>query len=251
LEPQDSQEDRFEWVLLDDVDSTNRYLRDALNEGKLSHAAVSAERQSAGRGRMDRSWQSPPGNLYLSLSFPVPEALADKAMFFNVALAVSVAELLRGEFDLDVRLKWPNDLVYEGSKLGGLLSELVRPRTLPLHLIAGLGLNVNTAVSIPDALLLPVSLFQALGRRVEIKPLREALARGIFRSWVELVRSGSAGFIARWRTLADMMGREVEVRTAETILTGRALGIGEDFELLLDTGSEILAIHEGDCRRLR
>jgi len=124
------------------IDSTNRALGEALAAGWVQPpAAAIARQQTAGRGQWNRTWQSAPGGLYLSLALP---GTAAPLPLLTLAIAYHLARALRGR-SLPVQLKWPNDLILHGRKLGGLLCE-VRQRGNTHRAIAGLGLNWRNPV---------------------------------------------------------------------------------------------------------
>lgn len=171
-------------IHFESIDSTNSWAKRSVTAlDRTGLTCVSAACQTAGRGRLHRTWISPAGvNLYVSFCFFVP---AERDCLFQAGqlLGLSAAELLRRQ-GFDVRLKWPNDLLIAGKKVGGVLCETVAVDN-GLCVIAGLGLNVNMEQTALDAIDQPAtSLFATSGQKREIAPLLEDLAQ-IFDSYLE------------------------------------------------------------------
>ena len=202
-----------------EVDSTQAPLLAAaasLPDGSV----VLSDCQRAGRGRRGRAWQSPPGaSLALSMLAHStkggrwPPALA-------LALGVAAAEALHRLGADGVRLKWPNDLLFDGDKLGGILVE-----NCPGGVVAGIGINLRLRDEDRACIGQPSSdLFDAGGG---VEP--ETLAAAIILAWDEVfesVRSGRIGaWLDRWALLDALRGRRVRVESGAQRLEGLALGI--------------------------
>ena len=136
------------WIELDSVDSTNDYLSRAYQQGRVSGCAVVlTQAQTAGRGRAGRSWKAVPGaSLCFSLGLPVA---GYQLPFLPLCVGLAVAEVLE-RFEVPVQLKWPNDLIVGGQKLGGVLCESFHTGSGATTVI-GVGLNVHP-VDVPQAL---------------------------------------------------------------------------------------------------
>ncbi|HEX7025963.1 MAG TPA: biotin--[acetyl-CoA-carboxylase] ligase, partial [Gammaproteobacteria bacterium] len=139
-----SHADALELIVLDETDSTNGHLL-ARAVQRPPHVLVClAEQQTAGRGRRGRSWQSPYGtSLALSLMWRF-EAGAAALAGLSLATGVVVAESLEQAGAAGLQLKWPNDLVWQGRKLGGILLEVAGDVTGPCYVVIGIGLNIAT-----------------------------------------------------------------------------------------------------------
>ena len=174
-------------------------------------------RQSGGRGRNGRIWISEPGNLFASLLLidPAPPARAAELGFVtSLALALALRDILGG--DPALKIKWPNDILYDGAKLAGVLLESV---ALPhgFACVAGIGVNCG---SHPDGTLYPATdLSAAAGRDIAPRLVLEALARAMAQQLdVWLQGPGFAAIRAGWLTLAAGLGSPIRVaRTNETI----------------------------------
>jgi BirA family transcriptional regulator, biotin operon repressor / biotin---[acetyl-CoA-carboxylase] ligase len=224
--------------LFTEIDSTNRHLLDgpAPPAGKL--ALCLAEYQHAGRGRRGRRWRAPLGAaVCLSASWRI----GDRAALGGLSLAVGLAarRAIARVSGAEVQLKWPNDLVWDDRKLGGVLLETAA-RGKVRHLVMGVGINV----SLPPEWLADVSDWRTgavdlaavtAGR----PPAREALAAALIAELAAVCqdyeRKGFAPYLAEWRRADCLEGRRVRVDAGEP-LEGTASGVDADGALLVETG---------------
>jgi BirA family transcriptional regulator, biotin operon repressor / biotin---[acetyl-CoA-carboxylase] ligase len=210
---------------------------------------ITAGRQSGGRGRNGRIWTSEPGNLFTSLLLidPAPPARAAELGFVtSLALALALRDILGG--DPALKIKWPNDILFDGAKLAGVLLESV---ALPHGLACVAGIGVNCA-SHPDGTLYPATdLSAAAGRDIAPRIVLEALARTMAQQLdVWLQGPGFAAIRAGWMALAAGLGSPIRVaRTNETIegvfetidAMGRLVLRQPAGERLIDAGDVFLA----------
>src|SRR3954464_3410206 len=137
----------FSLVLLDEVDSTNDEAARQLGAGRAAPFAILARRQTRGRGRFGRTWHSEAnGNLYVSFAFR-PRVTPERMQTFTLWMGVNVCELLATFAQVTPGLKWPNDIIFEGRKAGGMLTEARVDADQIRDLVFGLGLNVNAPAS--------------------------------------------------------------------------------------------------------
>ena len=133
-----------EIVCFTETDSTNVRARKLGENGAAHGTLVVAEQQTAGRGRRGRGWESPAeAGIYMSLLLR-PEFLPNKAPMLTIVMAYSVATALREQTGLDFRIKWPNDIVLNGKKVVGILTEMSTEIEYINHVVIGVGINVNT-----------------------------------------------------------------------------------------------------------
>lgn len=208
-----------------------------------------ARRQTAGRGRAGRTWMSDGGGLTFSLAWRFDLPLA-ALIGLPLAIGVAVAEVLAAQ-GVGARLKWPNDLLVDGVKLGGILIETVGVPTLlqpQAWAVVGVGINMREASenNAPQALPLvatPVAMLPAMDRNLLLARLLDAFcaALGTFGE------GGLGPFVARWNALHAHAGRTVNILERDTVVqSGRALGIDAMGRLLVDTGSAVVAVLAGD-----
>jgi BirA family biotin operon repressor/biotin-[acetyl-CoA-carboxylase] ligase len=220
-----------------DVGSTNDELKQLAEAGAPEGALLVAEHQSAGRGRFHRRWVAPPGSsLLLSLLFrPAlpPDRVSQLTMLCSLAVLDAIARcrpqaLPAQEAGWRVRLKWPNDLLLNGKKVAGLLTELSFRGSEVDYVVVGMGINVNLDPrELPTGLRAPAtSLLAEAGRRQDRLALLVDLLAGIDRRYAAL-REGQR-FTAEWAQHLETLGRRVSVSEEETQWEGVAQGVGDD-----------------------
>lgn len=223
---------------LDRVDSTNAYARRLAAAGAAAGTVVIAEEQTAGRGTSGRTWASPPGlGVWLSV-VTRPEAVRHPGVLPILAGLAAAAALDRFTAPATVGLKWPNDLVFDGRKLGGLLCEAAWNGAAAAHVVVGCGVNVlqDEGDFPPELQPLATSLRLVSGRSLDRHEVAGALASALVESFVgelSLPPVAVAAFAAR----DDLRGRRVTARepvSGELIAEGIAAGIDLDGALRLE-----------------
>lgn len=223
----------------DELDSTNNYAKSLAQAGAPDGTAVTAESQTAGRGRMDRSFQSPKGQgIYLSLLLrPAlqPDCLPPVTALAGVAVCAAVERVC----GVRPGLKWPNDPVLNGKKLCGILTEAsLEAETGRLQsLVLGIGINVlqkpeDFAPEIREA---ATSLLQALGRPVSRPRLTAALLEELDKAYAALLAGDLSDWLAAYRRDCVNLGKTVQLIPFGGGLreTAQAVDVDEDFSLVI------------------
>ena len=224
------------------VNSTNTALLEAGRQGTAEGSVYIADEQTAGRGRLSRSWIAPPGTcLLLSLLFRPPEPFNYHAPRLTMLCGMAMADAVESVSGIAVQLKWPNDLIIthaeEWRKVAGMLSEIGSGADNRLFLVAGLGLNVNVpAESLPDLAPNATSLLVEGGRPVERVALLEAFLTRV-EAYRAVLQTG-ADVLPLWRERLAWMGHTVHLHTP----TGSVTGIAEDVN---ETGALWLRLPDG------
>jgi BirA family biotin operon repressor/biotin-[acetyl-CoA-carboxylase] ligase len=238
--------------VLFETDSTNTFLCDAPAPPPARPRVVFAELQQAGRGRRGRSWLAPFGS---GLTFSVAWTFADTPpglSALGLAVGVGIAEALRTLGVAEAQVKWPNDLVWRGRKLGGLLLQLRSEAGGASSVVAGLGLNVALPAGAREALAVPgaqpvADLGEALGQPLPSRnDLAAALAAAMLATFDEFARTGFAPFAARWAALDSLAGARVRIAQVDRDVEGEACGTDADGALLLRVDGRLLRFHSGD-----
>ena len=203
---------------------------------------VVAERQTKGRGRMTRAWVSDDGGLYCTVVVR-PELPIDLAHLINLAGAVEINNLLRTSYGIDARLKWPNDILVDGRKICGCLSQMEIEGGLIGFVSIGIGLNVNNEPGRIETQ--AVSMKVLLGRSVP----RSAILTAFIDRFQERVSSiDPVSLIADWKKHNNTIGRQVSVVTPKKTYQGIAVDIDEQGGLIVEgeDGSRDTVMY-GDC----
>ncbi len=221
------------------LESTNAALlaRGDLPPGRCD--VLLAEYQTAGRGRRGRTWLAPPGGaICLSLSWMFPEVPRDVG---GLGLAVGVCALraLREQGVENLELKWPNDLLFERRKLGGILIEMRAESAGPTYVVIGLGLNVSLGARLLEEIAATGTQAADLRAAGLAAPARNALVAGLATSIVrglrEFEKHGLRPFIEEWRNADALRGRPVSVHAGEQETKGIARGVDVTGALLVET----------------
>ncbi len=218
----------FNVLHYDTIDSTNDEVRRLANEGAAHGTVVHADEQKSGRGRLARSWHSPPGNLYMSallrLDLP-PARLAELSFVAAVAVAETVAGLLPPR--LGIIVKWPNDVLVEGGKIAGILLENVDGVT-----ILGIGLNVLHA---PGSVGYKTATIAGSGGIASVDGARDLLLHELERLITHWQDKGFAPIRKAWLDRSYPTGTMLRVTIGGQVVEGDFAGLDEDGALLLDT----------------
>ena len=227
---------------LEETDSTNRVAADLAREGAPHGTAVIAEAQTAGRGRLGRSFFSPPNtNLYTSIVLR-PDLDAASAPSILLAAGVAVAESVLEELGetTELEIKWPNDVLLGGLKTSGILMELDAEEDRVQHAILGIGVNLNVdRERFPDEFRQrATSLLSHSGRHID----RVSFTQRLYRILEDVLDAHAAGGLARLRPRFDrhfhMRGRRITVAEVRgDMIEGVAAGIGPNGALEIDLPS--------------
>lgn len=221
--------------VFDQLDSTNseayRIAREGGEEGEL----VISDRQLRGKGRLNRTWFSPPGvNLYVSI---ILRPLIDlrNAPFITLMAAVATAQAVKEISGLRPRIKWPNDLLISDKKVAGLLNEMRGKAGKVDFIILGIGINVNmTLEMMPEEIRsLATSLREELGYEVSRAGILKVLTREVERGYQALLTGETGRILRQWEDFSQMVGRLVEMKSFDEVIRGKVEGIDPDGSLIL------------------
>ena len=228
------------------LESTSTTLKQRAEAGEAEGLAILALRQNAGRGRQGRGWESPAGNLYLSVLLRPAVPLREAPQWSFVA-AVALAETLKPLLPHEARLtlKWPNDLLLHGAKAAGILVEtgVAASNTLD-WLCIGIGVNIASKPSLPDR------ATACLAEFLPAPPAPQALAAALLDKlghWHETrLRQGFAPIRDAWLRHGPAMGAPVSVRRDGALLEGAFAGLSPEGGLKLAKDSKVQLILAGE-----
>lgn len=235
--------------IFEQIDSTNRYLSEQAQHQAVSGLFCLAEQQTAGKGRRGRQWVSPFGcNIYLSLLWRFQHGYAGAAGL-SLAVGVAVIDALR-ELGIDgLGLKWPNDIYYQGKKLGGILIEMSGEADGPCHAVIGLGLNLY----LPDSQAEGINqawtdLSKVLGQRFSKRNLLVGyLIKHLLMLMADFETVGLPKYLPQWRHYDCLLGQAAQVFVGEQVFTGVVQGVDANGLLLFQhTDGKIQAFASGE-----
>ncbi len=233
---------QVEWF--DKIASTNAAMRDAFRRGEKieSGRIIAAREQTDGRGRQDRKWLSAPDtNLCFSLFVQTGAELASVPSL-TLAAALATTEMLNAQ-GIAAAPKWPNDVLVDGKKICGILSERVEPEGI----IVGIGLNVNMSSEEAEAIGRPAtSMLIETGTASDLSKTLDALL-DLLDYWIgEWEQGGFSALREPWVLRAGPIGKPLTVRDGDIKKSGTLAGFGDHGELLLKTKNGIETIWSGD-----
>lgn len=221
------------------VASTMDAARDLDEDGTV----VVAEQQTGGRGRHDRAWASPPGGLYVS-ALLLPDSPVDRFGLIPLWTGLALGDAL-ADLGVEAELSWPNDVLVEGDKVGGVLVET--ELTDPPRVVAGIGVNVTNDP--PEQTRRPATRV-ADHAEVTVDGLLEELLDAWSRRY-DAFEDRPGACLADLRDVCATVDRTVTVATGDGTLTGRALRVADDGALVVATDDGDRTIRAGDVREVR
>ncbi len=237
-----------EVLRFDAVESTNDTAKELLGDRAREGTVIVAERQVAGRGRHGRAWFSPPGGLYCSI---VLKPADRNVQMLNLASGMPVVKALR-HWSVLATLKWPNDVVFRGRKIGGILCEGVFRRD-EFWVVAGVGVNTNVPLDrLPEEVRGGATSLKAeTGIEVSNDEFLEYMLRE-FDKVYGASKSGARKVLAKdYMALCTTIRQKVEVTTAEGKVRGTAVEVTPDGALVLvDESGKRVEVADGTVRSL-
>ncbi len=217
-----------------ETDSTNIRIRQLADEGAPHGTLAVADMQTAGRGRRGRTWESPAGSsIYMSILLR-PDLMPSAAPPLTLVMACSVAEGIMDCEDVKVQIKWPNDVIINGRKLVGILTEMSTQVDYIDHVIIGVGINVNMT-EFPDSIRETASSLRIeTGHKVRRAKLIAAVMKRFEADYEIFIQTGDlSGLMERYGSMLVNRDRDVRILGAKETYTAHALGIDRNGELIV------------------
>jgi len=228
-----------------EVVSTNDWAKELAELGASEGTVTVAGTQTGGRGRLGRTWISPKGGLWLSVILR-PELCAVEAVKLVFVAGLAVAGVLHELYGLKAETKWPNDVLVNGRKVCGILTEMKTIGETVNYVIIGIGINANFKVgnNFPEELIMATtSLENELGKKVQLELLFGALLRKLEDIYEQFTREGFSSILDEWKRHAGFIGCPIEVRNRTEKFYGLALDVDQD-------GALILRLEDGKVKRV-
>ena len=231
------------------VDSTNRVAKALAYHGAAEGTIVVAEEQDSGKGRLDRKFYSPRGKgIWFSVILR-PNFLPHDAPKFTLMAAVAVAEAME-RFNLKAQIKWPNDIMFDGRKLVGILTEITGELARITYIVIGIGINVNISrADFPEELQdVAASLSEMNGEDLSRVEIFRAVLEEFDKLYLEVKAEGFDKIIERWKKYNVTLGKNVRVISASDgeSFTGKAIDLNSDGALVVEAEDGQRTVYAGD-----
>lgn len=229
------------------VDSTNLQARRAYENGAINGSLFVTEEQKGGRGRLGRSWNSPPGS-GIWMSFLLCPPLAPITLTgLTLITGLAVCQAVRQATGLYAMIKWPNDIVLSGKKICGILCETSAEDERIDHVVIGIGINVNNDSFASDLQAKATSLLLESGQVFDRSILIASICNHFEPLYSDFLRNGfSDTHVNQYTSLCANIGREIVATTPSHTVTGEATGITNAGELIVRTDEGDITIHSGE-----
>lgn len=231
------------------IDSTQKIAHRLAYEGAPEGTIIIAEEQLAGKGRMARKWYSPKyTGVWMSMILR-PNIPPPKAPQLTLIAAVAVVQAIQAMTSLTPQIKWPNDILINGKKVTGILTELLAEADKINAIIIGIGINVNQQMEdYPEELrAIATSLFIETGEKLQRAQLIRTLLLKIEQLYNLYLEKGFYPIKLLWESYAISIGKSITARTLSGSIHGKALGINEDGVLMIeDLSGKIHYVYSAD-----
>lgn len=233
-----------------ELGSTNLEALRLASTGAPSGTVVVAARQTKGRGRLDRSWESPMGGLYFSLLLRPPKPVALSLLPLVTGLAVT---LTLEDYRVPALMKWPNDVRVDSRKVAGILLELSAEKGgVAVVIGVGVNLNVEAASLSKDVQAQAVSLAEYCGHGFDASEVLGIFLQHFNQLYSDLLKGDCYGIRVAWRQKSDTLGKTVRVQTARGLVEGVAEDIDDQgFLQIRKVDGSLVTVSAGDCLYLR
>ena len=231
----------------DSIDSTNTKAKELAEEGHPSGTLVVADRQTAGKGRRGRSWESPTGiGIFMTLMLK-PEINPNNASMLTLVAAMATTRAIRRVTGVPAMIKWPNDIVMNGKKVCGILTEMSAQFDYINHIVIGIGINVHNEDFPEEIAKTASSLYLESGQHIHRASLIEAFLEEFEDVYAEYLKTEDMeGLQKEYDAMLVNRGRQVRVLDPKEPFEGKAMGITKKGELIVDTWESRKLVSSGE-----
>ena len=231
----------------DSIDSTNTKAKELAEEEHPSGTLVVADRQTAGKGRRGRSWESPTGiGIFMTLMLK-PEINPNNASMLTLVAAMATTRAIRRVTGVPALIKWPNDIVMNGKKVCGILTEMSAQFDYINHIVIGIGINVHNEDFPEEIAKTASSLYLESGQHIHRASLIEAFLEEFEDVYAEYLKTEDMeGLQKEYDAMLVNRGRQVRVLDPKEPFEGKAMGITKKGELIVDTWESRKLVSSGE-----
>ena len=248
--------------VFDELPSTNTFALEIARNPTPQGTVVLADKQTAGRGRLHRKWLSPPGvNIYGSIIFSLQGQFQDLG-WIPLMAGAAIAQAIEETTAINIHLKWPNDILVNAQKVGGILCESFKRDSTETCVVIGFGINVNLSESaIPkDLKSIATSLHIHARHLIDRYQLLQSIISSIEQGWEGLTSQGPQGCHQAYNPRCSTLGEQVQVQFPDgKTIEGIAQSIGKQGQLQIipspsgrhEQSAKIVDVHSGDIHHIR
>jgi BirA family transcriptional regulator, biotin operon repressor / biotin---[acetyl-CoA-carboxylase] ligase len=223
----------------DRVDSTNSLAKNIIKDKKINLQEgfiIIANEQSAGRGRLGRTWHSPHGGIWMSIVL-FPDLEPAYISKITLMTAVVLIQSLKTLFNISVSIKWPNDIIIEDKKLCGILTEMSAESDRINYVVVGIGINANIKTeNFPKEIReKSISLEEILSKQISKIELTRLLFENFEKYYDLLLRKQFSNILKEWKLNAHTLGKRITVMSGEQFISGEAVDISTEGALVIRT----------------
>ena len=235
----------------EEIDSTQNFAEQIAGDKKEDGTIIIAEKQTSGRGRLERKWTSPKGGIWFSLIIH-PKFDVASSTLIPIAGGIALSKAIKSVLDLDASVKWPNDITLKGKKVAGMLVDASFEANNIDYLILGIGINFDIDTKKLEKRLVKSPNFygvNSLRRKNDKTPPKVLLKEFLIqfeKSLSQLNKGEKSKIVKEWIKRTDSIGKKIIINTANGKITGISQGIDDDGALKLKTTKGIKKIFVGD-----
>ena len=235
----------------EEIDSTQNFAQNIAADKKENGTIIIAEKQTSGRGRLDRKWTSPKGGIWFSLIIH-PKIDVSSSTLIPILSAVALSKSIKSVLDIETEVKWPNDITMNGKKVAGVLVDASFQTNSIDYLILGIGINFDIDTKKLEKRLTKTPNFYGIdslrGKEDKTPPkklLKEFLLQ-FEKNLFQLDKGEKSKIIKEWTKRAAGIGKKITINTSNGKISGISQGIDNDGALKIKTRNEIKKIYVGD-----
>jgi len=233
--------------VFEQVSSTNKKAKELAKKNVPDGTIIISKTQDNGRGRFNRVWISPEGGVYFSIILK-PKNKDEKLTLLPLVAALSVYNTIYSLCDLDVKIKWPNDVIINGKKISGILIESESKNNSLDFVVIGIGFNLNVDVDIFPEEYNATSLSYEIGINLDYYDFLKKLLFTLDKYYSLFINEDYDTILNEWRKNSDTIGKNVVINLKDKKISGRAVDIDENgFLIILDEYGNKTKITSGDC----
>ena len=235
----------------EEIDSTQNFAEQIASDKKEDGTIIIAEKQTSGRGRLERKWTSPKGGIWFSLIIH-PKFDISSSTLVPIAGAIALVKSIKSILDMDVSVKWPNDITLDGKKVAGMLVDAAFQANNIDYLILGVGINFDIDSKKLERRLSKSPNFygvNSLRKKNDNTPPKFLLNEFLIqfeKTLVQLNKGEKSKIVKEWMKKTDSLGKKIVINTSEGKISGISQGIDNEGALKLKTSEGIKRIFVGD-----